>query len=290
MDLALVVTRFVHFAALLILFGAGFFALALAPASLAGDIARLLRRLTLPLALLALASGLAWLVLVTRDMSGGPADLPTIEAVLTGTEFGSVWQPRLVILLLLVLSALRPGRRWIIPTALAGLAVASLGLVGHAAMQEGATGIAHRLNHAIHLLTVSIWLGGLPPFLLCLSLVQNARSRHDAIKAMIHYSNLGHVVVVAVLVTGVINIALTSHAVPWPLDTGYRAGLAAKIFVYCIMVALALFNRYGLVPRIGHNPTAARALAWGTVAQIVLALVAVALVSGFATLNPNPIS
>ena len=54
--------------------------------------------------------------------------------------------------------------RWA-PTAVAsGALLASLGLVGHAAMQTGAEGVLHRGNHAVHLLAAGAWIGGLVPF------------------------------------------------------------------------------------------------------------------------------
>ena len=46
--------------------------------------------------------------------------------------------------------------------------LASLGLVGHAAMQTGVEGVRHRANHAVHLLTTGAWIGGLVPFVMCL--------------------------------------------------------------------------------------------------------------------------
>lgn len=287
LDLALVAARFVHFAATMTLFGASLFAVALAPTSLAGELAPLLRRIVLPLALLALASAVAWLVLVARAMAG-EVSLDAVHDVLTDTAFGTVWQARLAILALLVAAAWRPGRRRIFPGVLAGLAIASLGFVGHAAMQEGALGVAHRLNHAVHLLTTSAWLGGLPPFLVCLGLFMRSRDRRDALAAMLRYSNAGHVAVAAVFVTGALNVAMTMHALPWPADTPYRVGLDAKILVFFAMTALALFNRYVLAPRIGRSAAAARALAAGAVAEIALALVAIALVSAFATLDFHP--
>jgi putative copper resistance protein D len=88
MDIALIVTRFVHLATTMTLFGTSFFAAVLAPASLTDDLRPLLRRLTLPLALLMLASAAAWLVLVTRSMAGD-ADLESIHDVLTGSAFAT---------------------------------------------------------------------------------------------------------------------------------------------------------------------------------------------------------
>ncbi len=287
MDLSLVIARFAHFASTMTLFGAAFFTTALAPASVSGDLSPLMRRLAAPLALLSLASAAAWLVFVARDMAGGDLDLDGLSAVWWDTAFGKVWQARLALLALLIVATLRPDRRWLIPAVVAGAAVASLGLVGHAAMQDGALGVAHRLNRATHLLATSAWLGGLPPFLVCLVLFLKSRARGDALGAMMRYSRFGHFVVAAVFVSGALDAAMTTGALPWPPSTPYRAGLDSKILVFSGMTALALVNRYVLAPRIGRSALAARALAAGAVAEIVLALSAIALVSAFATFDPN---
>ena len=287
MDLALVVARFLHFATTLTLFGASFFAAALAPASLAPDLKPLMRRLAPSLALLALASALAWLFFVARDMAGDDFDLPTFWEVVTDTSFGRVWQARLALLVLLAIAALWPDRRWRTPAVVGALCVASLGLVGHAAMQEGALGVAHRLNHATHLLAVSAWLGGLPLFLVSLRCFLGVRARRDALAAMMRYSRAGHFAVAIVFVSGALDVAMTSGTLPWPPVTPYRLGLTVKIAVYFTMVALALVNRYVLAPRISRDAAAARALAAGAVAEIALALTAIALVSAFATFNPH---
>jgi putative copper resistance protein D len=286
MDLALVVARFVHFAAMLTLFGAAFFASVLAPASLGRDLEPLLRRLVLPLALLALASAVAWAVFVARAMADGDLDLSIVSDVLNGTAFGHVWRVRLALLAALVVAALRPGERWRPPALIGGLALASLGLVGHAAMQEGLLGAAHRLNHALHLLAVSAWLGGLPPFLVCLALFAQSRERRDALCAMVSYSRLGHFAVAAVFLSGALDTIMTTGA-PWPIAGPYRTTLAAKVLIFAAMTTLALINRYVLAPRIGRDRAAAAALAAGALAEIALGLTAIALVSALATFNPN---
>ena len=287
MDLALVVARFLHFVATMTLFGASLFASVLAPASLAPDLAPLLRRLIPPLALLALVSAFAWLVFVARDMAGGELDPETLRDGLARTSFGMVWQGRLALLLLLVIAALRPDRRWRTPAALGALCVASLGLVGHAAMQEGALGVAHRVNRAAHLLAVGAWLGGLPPFLLCLRRFANSGGRRDALAAMMRFSRAGRFAVTAVFLSGSLDVAMTTGALPWPPLSPYRLGLDSKILVFATMVALALVNRYVFAPKIGRSAASAWALAAGATAEIALALAAIALVSAFATHDPN---
>ena len=96
-------------------------------------------------------------------------DPGAIGAVLTDTAFGHAWAAHLVLAAALVaVVVFGPRGRWA-PTALASAALlASLGLVGHAAMQTGAEGVLHRANHAVHLLTAGAWIGGLVPFAMCL--------------------------------------------------------------------------------------------------------------------------
>ncbi len=283
MDLALVAARFVHFASIMTLFGAAAFAAALAPASLADDLAPGMRRLAPPLAIVALCSAVAWLYAVARDMAGG--NLGDVGAVLLETAFGRVWLARLALLAALVAATLRPGR-WRAVAALSGLATASLGLIGHAAMQQGLAGAAHRINHALHLVLAAGWLGGLPPFLLCLALYARAPERRDALAAMRRFSSVGHAVVAALFLTGALDVAMTARAWPWPANTPYRAGLDGKILVAAAMVGLALVNRYGFAPRIGQSARAAKALALAATLEFGLALAALALVSAFATLDP----
>ena len=286
MDTGLVLARFLHFASTMSLFGTTFFATCLAPASVRFDLSPLLQRLTPPLAVISLASATAWFYFVAREMAGDDFNLATLRDVALGTSFGVVWLARGVLLTLLLLATLRPDRCWRVSAILAGLAVASLGLVGHAAMQDGALGVAHRANHAGHLLAASGWFGGLPIFFLCLLRFVQAPSGSDALTAMMRFSSVGHFMVATVLATGAVNIAMTTHGWPWPPDSPYRQMLCAKIAIVAAMVALALFNRYVLASKAGRSSAAARALAAAAVAEIALALAAIALVSSFAILDP----
>ncbi len=87
--------------------------------------------------------------------------------------------------------------------------------------------------------------------------------------------------------TGVVNTALTLGA--WPTDPSspYQRLLAGKIAIVGAMIAIALFNRYVLAPRITTESRAAlRALAIACLVEVALGLVALALVSVFAILAP----
>ena len=76
--------------------------------------------------------------------------------------------------------------------------------------------------------------------------------------AMTRFSFCGHFIVAAIVLTGAVNIALTSGRPPIPPDTPYRALLDAKIVVVAIMILLAVFNRYVLAPRLKLGARALR--------------------------------
>ena len=118
---------------------------------------------------------------------------------------------------------LRPRARWAATSIVSAALLASLGLVGHAAMQTGAEGVLHRANHAVHLMAAGAWIGGLVPFAMCLRAYERDDLRKDAVRAMAGFSFWGQLIVAAIVLTGVVNIALTSHRPPIPPTTPYRA-------------------------------------------------------------------
>lgn len=224
--------------------------------------------------------GEGWSDVLNPDMLAG---------VLTDTAFGRVWQWRLG-LVLVFLVALAAGRhdRWAFIAPASALLLASLGLAGHAIMQTGPVGALHRVNDALHLLVAGAWVGGLVPFVLCVNQFGDPALRSEALLATRRYSTWGHLVVAIVVLTGVVNVALTLHVAPIPFTTPYQTLLAAKIVMVVTMIAMALFNRYVLVPRLkDETGRAARALKINSIAEIACAFIVVALVSAFGLLQPN---
>lgn len=271
-------------------FGIALFAALFAPEDLRRTLSPPLRKGAVGLAVFALVSAFGWLALEAAEMGGDPArafDPTTLSDVLTLTAFGDVWQARLILGVALVAAvAITPAHRWGFIALISGALVASLGLVGHSAMQTGLIGLAHRANDAAHLICAAAWLGGLAPFLLCLWTVERENSRADSILAMMRFSAAGHFNVLLIVATGALNIALTTHALPWPPSSPYRALLLAKLAVVGAMIATALFNRYVLVPRATSGSPALKALRWTSLGEIALAALVIALVSGFGTLDP----
>jgi copper resistance protein D len=288
---ALTVCRFAHFLAAMFTFGASAFLWLYTSERLSRELSPAIRTLTRAGSVIALITAIAWLALESASMAddlSAALDPGSIGAVLTDTAFGHAWAVHLVLATALVaVVVFGPRDRWAATTLASAALLASLGLVGHAAMQTGAEGVLHRVNHAIHLLTTGAWIGALIPFLMCLRAYERDELRKDAARAMIRFSFWGHFIVAAIVVTGAVNIALTSGRPPVPPDTPYRVLLLMKILVVAIMISLALVNRYGLAPRLKPGRGTLAVLRATSTAEVALGAVAIALVSVFALLDPT---
>jgi copper resistance protein D len=291
LSVALILIRFAHFASAMALFGASVFLAVLAPPRLRPALAQPVGRLMQSAALIAAASAVLWLIVESGEMGGDWADAidpETISSVLLETAFGYVWRAHIVLAFALVLAALwRSPQPPALIAPLAAVFLASLGFVGHAAMREGAIGLAARGNQALHLLAGGFWLGALPPLLLCLARYGDAGRGRDVATALRRFSGLGHVAVAVVLATGLVNTYLMLGRWPTDFSSPYQACLATKIALVAVMTLLALYNRYRLVPRLAPAPEANLApLRRNTVAELALGGAVLALVSAFATFAP----
>jgi len=288
--IALALCRFAHFMAAMLAFGLSVYLWALAPERLRPALSPVLRRVAWIASLVALVTAIVWLALESASMAddmSAAVDPQAIGAVLADTAFGHAWAAHLVLAAALVaVIAFGPRDRWAATSLASAALLASLGLVGHAAMQTGVEGVVHRVNHAGHLLTAGAWIGGLVPFAMCLRAYERHDLREDAVRAMTGFSFWGQFVVAAIVITGVANIALTSGRPPIPATTPYRALLVAKMIIVAIMIALALVNRFILAPRLKRSAAALAILRLTSVAEIALGSLVVALVSVFGLLDP----
>ena len=287
---ALALCRFAHFLAAMLTFGSSAYLALYAPERLKRELSPANWRLALAASLIALVTAIVWLMLESAAMAGdsnAAVDPRAIGAVLSETAFGRAWLAHLILAAALVaVVVFVPGDRWA-PTAVAsGALLASLGLAGHAAMQTGAEGVLHRGNHAVHLIAAGAWIGGLVPFVMCLSAYERSDTRREAVTAMMRFSFAGQFIVTAIVLTGAVNIALTSGRPPIPPDTPYRALLDAKIVIVGMMILVALFNRYVLAPQLKPGARALAVLRATSTAEVALGAVAIALVSVFALLDP----
>lgn len=278
---AMVVCRFVHFSAVLLLFGGWVFR-PLLPGVLSGP-RQQVQGAYRGLAWLALFSGLAWLLLTTFSMAGSWADtldLATLKLVLGSTFFGQVWTAHLLFNGLLLIALYTTARFGLI-AAVSFLLLATLAPVGHGAMLDGWQGQLLILNQMIHLLCVGAWVGGLP--VLWWVLTRPAGVAVDAV--LRRFSNIGFVLVAGIILTGLINTRVLTGALwPTPLFQGFALILLIKVVLVGLMLLLALFNL--LMSRAGHFSVLRRSVA----IEWLLGVSAVAAVSLLGTLPPLVVS
>jgi putative copper resistance protein D len=194
--------------------------------------------------------------------------------VLFETRFGRVWCWHLLFAMTLVLACLgQPCRRQPIILVISLVLLASLGWIGHAAMDEGPARVAHELNQTIHLLSAGLWLGGLVPFTLT----------RDAIR---HFSQMGYVAVAFIALTCAINSLLLVGSLGAMFDTPYGRLLALKILLFLVMVIVALINRFRLAPRISQDALALTVFCRTVGAEQGLGLCILAVVSVLGTWPP----
>ena len=275
----MVVCRFVHFCAVLLIFGISAFRPLLLAAQPSLEIDRRLHRFCRALAWLALASGLTWLLLTSHSMAGSwseTLDPDTLWLVLGSTFFGQVWAGHLLFNLLL-LFALYATSRFKAPWAFSGLLLATLAPVGHGAMLDGSQGQLLMLNQLIHLVCVGAWVGGLSGLLLLLS-----RPEGRSVDLVLRrFSNLGFVLVAGIILTGLINTRVLTGALwPTPLFEGFALILLIKVTLVGVMLLLALFNL--LMSRAGRFAVLRNSVAL----EWLFGLMAVAAVSLLGTLPP----
>ncbi|MFJ3485341.1 copper homeostasis membrane protein CopD [Pseudomonas sp. NPDC090202] len=286
---ALILCRFVHFGAVLLLFGIGAFRGLLFGNALS-TFESGARRVRLDRALLwtsavALISAVAWLLLVTADMAGNwhdAVDRQTLSAVLGSTFFGRVWSLHLLLALLVLLLSLRGAqhapRRLLLLNA---LLLMTLAPVGHGAMFDGLTGWLLIANQAAHLLGVASWLGGL----CMLAVLLRGAGGVDLHTVLLRFSGIGYGLVALIVATGLINIrALTGALWPAPAFAGFGLVLSLKLMLVLCMLALAAFNRHLARAGLLNLP----ALRKSVMLESLFGAAALATVSLLGTLPPIP--
>lgn len=213
----------------------------------------------------AVIANAAWLVLAAGAMAGTAPDAASLWAVVTGTLFGQAAALRLV--LLLALLGLRDARATAV---LAGLALVSPALTSHAATSSpaGFTAIGTVLD-AIHLAGAGFWIGGLALLVLLF-----ARREPRLVPALALFSDMALVAVALLVMTGLIDAAQIllggEQGAPAPL---YLAVLGMKLALVAVMLGLAAYNRFRLMPR-GDGTAIGRNAAWELALGITAALLA----------------
>lgn len=290
-EAAAALCRFFHDASALLLWGAAAYLVVLVPAGLRGDIGRRLERLRTGAAIAAILTTLAMLPIDVAGIGAGwvdAVDPALLRDVLADTGVGHGWLGQAVAALLLAGSLAVPGRkRWPATAAASGLVVATLALTGHAAMYRGWPGFAQRCSVAGHVLAAGAWVGALVPLVPILAALDAPdERRRDAGRALRRFSNAGHGAVAVVIATGTLNTRMILGR--WPTDwrSPYQALLSGKMALVLAMTALAVFNRYVVVPRMMRSRPWAAAVRSAVLVEIGLGAASIACVSIFGLMDP----
>lgn len=280
--------RFIHFTALMMLFGCTVYSVLLVHGRLREVLVRRLQTAWRPAIGLSFISACLLLCAQAGMMGDGWQDTvnPSVWMAVLGTQFGAVWTWQLILALATVaVLAVNPRKMQELLLLLAFAQLALLAGVGHATMHSGLLGAISRVNHAVHLLSASFWVGGLLPLLVCLRLVNTTTWSEVAIKSMMRFSRYGHLAVAAVIISGIINGLLI---VGWntPFESHYFRLLLLKVLLVGVMVILALMNRYWLVPQFNHSAMAKQRFIQLTWLEMILSAAVLLLVSLFATQEP----
>ncbi|KJK11422.1 hypothetical protein UB46_41070 [Burkholderiaceae bacterium 16] len=284
-------SRWIQYAAPMLLFGSSLLLATVPRGDLSAEAGRRLHRPLAATALLGSLATLGWLPLevgMAAGNWGAVTDSGMVAAFVLRTGIGQAWAFRAAIALVTAGLALAvpPGRPAVL-AASSGLLLATFALSGHAAMHDGTLAWQQGSVDALHLLCAGYWLGALIPFCFFLRALRDARQRKEAANALRRFSYAGHVAVAGVLVTGCVNTALVLDGWPVHWQSPYQALLAGKIAVAALMVSIALVNRYVLVPRLRIDPDGAtNTIRRRTIAEVVLGMAALGLVSVFGMLDP----
>lgn len=280
----LVLLRFVHFSAVMVVFGITVFRPLLAGSpALLGSLRRRMDPVLCFVALLAFLSSVGWLLAAAAEMAGSwPEGIKaeTLRKVLFDTFFGKVWTVHVVLCLVQLVYWRIPGLRSArIPLVLASLVLLTLAPVGHGAMFNGFAGALLIANQALHLACTGAWLGALT----LLAWIQNRPQDHDLRALLARFSGYGVWLVAGIIASGIINTrAITGTFLPGA--SGFALVLGIKLILVLGMLILANYNRR-------RSATASlERLRASVSAEWVLGMGALAAVSLLGTLAPVPLN
>ena len=294
--LLLSVLRWIGYLGLLVAAGVALFAVLVLPGERTVDDAR--ARL-LPIARLAAgAAALAWMLavpLVALYQLGLPAGALGEASTWVALAPGEYVVPAVVVLgLAVAVGCLRttPLDRSRTAVVLAGcvLALASPALTGHtraATPQALVVGV-----DVLHLVAGATWLGGLVA--LALTLPGLAARDQSGAQVLARFSSRAAAVVALLVVSG--SFLAWRIAGSWDalLDTGYGALLLTKVVAALVAIALAVWNRFSLLPRLAaavrrkDRRSSAAVLARTTLAEAGVLVVVLAVTGLLVDRSPEP--
>jgi putative copper resistance protein D len=282
-EVGLIVARLLHYVAATTLAGASFFPLYSHPRG--GSLqpkafTRWLQTVLFIAANVVLLSGILWFVFTVANMSGtlaGVLDPEILSTVLGDTSFGNVWIARLVLSIMTIVVIWnrfdsKSNPRWdVIAPVLAVALLISLAGVGHSQVEEGIAGTVHVVSDAVHLLAAGTWLGGLVPLgfiLLNYAGTSEAALLIDLDEVLLRFSSVGYIAVATLIGSGLVNSWFLVGTVSGLVETAYGQMLVTKLVLFAGMLALAVSNRFWIVPSLAKARTEALSVSTAWTARL----------------------
>jgi putative copper resistance protein D len=274
------VVRALHFASLMGVFGA---AALLFQAPAGGAWAR---RPLLIAAAIALVTSVLCLCFASAEMTGDPAavvDVQVVSTVALATFYGQIFFLRLLLLIGLLLVCFGE-RAFALKAVVAGVALALVSLTSHAAASGDAYWL-HAGADALHLLTAGFWVGGL--VVLVREVLVSSRDGTRLSGLLRTFSRWGAASVAVLIAAGTANGVFILGAPGMRWSATYITLLAIKVVLAAVMVALALTNRFGVLPGLERGETeAGETIALTVTAELVFAGVVLLIVGFLGVVSP----
>ena len=224
-------------------------------------------------ALLLVIHGIAWLHHLSPT---GHLSRDYMVSML-GSTLGRVELLRIVLALLTFL-AIAIARRPALALAFGTVCLLVSGAVGHPAAIHPFVAIPAKM---IHLVSASIWLGGLV-WLVWLAHCDHAACRIEATRV----SSIALISIIAIFLSGLLQAVLFLSTPGDLIHSNYGLLVLAKLIGLAILVGFGAYNRFGLLPRLDASD-GARKLA-RSVKQEIAIVTTVILIGGFLAYVPTP--
>jgi copper transport protein len=225
-------------------------------------------------AALLVAHMIAWMYTVSP--TGGLSE--SFSFSLFGSTPGKIEAAR-VSLALLALWAIALARRESLALIFGGACLLVSGAVGHPAAIHSYLSIPAKMAH---LLSVSLWLGGLL-WLVWLSRCDEIACRTEARRV----SGAALISVIAIFLTGSLETVLFLNSPGDLIDSSYGRLVVAKAVGLAILVGFGMYNRFRLLPRIDESGAAGR-LSRSVRTEIIVVTVVI-LLGGFLAYTSTPL-
>ena len=180
---------------------------------------------------------------------------------------------------------------WWVALALAGAALLSFSLTGHAAaLQQGASA-AIALDW-LHLAAMVTWLGGLVPLAIAIRAARRAPKQALALGPVAsRFSRLAMICVALLVLSGLYSYIQHVNALDLLAATSYGRALAVKLGLFGLLILLGAVNARMLLPRLRALGTRfAGALGWSVRTELIAGMLLLLAVGVMTSVAPSRIA